>query len=134
MLDGDAIAVEIPRHIAQADADFHAPAAKIIRHRQILGQAHRLVQGQDGYVGGKAYMLGARGHRRGHGNPGWQIAVVDEMMLGKPDQVDTKAVQPDHLFHDFAIKGLVVDAAVGGIAKIVDHPDAQIWFHGAAPQ
>lgn len=131
MRDRIAIAREVPRHITEANPDIDASPAEIVEHRQILRQSHGMIERQDGDVGGEADPIGARGHGAGDGNPGWQKAVVDEVMFGKPDQVEAEPFEPNRRVEQFGIEAGIIDPRLGCVAEIVDHADAEFWPHNS---
>ncbi len=49
---GDAIALELDGAVAAPHADIQSPATQDIDHRELFGEPHRIVKGQDG--GGQA--------------------------------------------------------------------------------
>ena len=122
-------ALELVRRVAHAHADLHAPAADVVEHRKILGESQRMVEGQQADVAGEAHALGPRRHRRGDGNPRRQVAVVDEVMLGEPDEVEPQPVEPRHLIHDRGIERLVAQARFRRIAEIVGDAQTQGLGH-----
>ena len=122
-------AFELVRRVAHADADLHAPAADIVEHREVLGEPERMVEGQQADVAGEAHALGARRHRRRDRDPRWQVAVVDEVMLGEPDEVEPQPVEPRHLLDDRGIERLMAEARFRRIAEIVGDAQAQGLGH-----
>ena len=81
-------AAELVRGVAEPDADLHPPAADVVEHREVLGQADRMVERQQADVARKPHVPGARRHRAGNGDPRRQVAVIDEVMFREPHEVD----------------------------------------------
>src|SRR5215471_4128779 len=50
-----------------------------------------------------------------HRNPRRQVAVVDEVMLGEPHEVEPQPVEPRHLVHDLGIEPRMADAGLGRV-------------------
>src|SRR3954451_24844244 len=76
-------------------------------------------------------MFGTRGDRARHRHPRRQIAVIEEVMLGEPHEIQPEPVEHDHLVHDRGIQARHVDAGFRGVAEIVDGADAKGWTHDA---
>jgi hypothetical protein len=117
------------RRIAHADADLDPAATDVVEHRQVFGEPHRMVERQQAYVARKAHVSGARRHRRGDRDPRREIAVIDEVMLREPDEIEPKPVQPCHLVKDGGIEVLVAHAGFGWIAEVVSDAQAQCLCH-----
>ena len=94
---GDAVALELDRAVAAADADVETAAAEDVDHRQLFGQPDRIVEGQDG--GGQAdpHALRAHGGGRGQERGRDRQPVLDEVMLGQPDAVEAQLFRPHDL-------------------------------------
>src|ERR1700730_5562679 len=76
-------------------------------------------------------MFGTRGNRAGHRHPRGQVAVVEEVVLGEPDEIESEAVEHDHLVHDPCVQARHVHARFRRVAEIVDGADAKGWTHDA---
>ena len=105
------------RRVAHADAHLDPAAADVVEHREVLGEPDRMVERQQADIAGEAHLLRARRHRRGDGNPRRQVAVVDEVMLGEPDEIEPEPVEPGDLIHDRGIELLMAEPDSGGLRK-----------------
>ena len=123
--DRHAEAAELVRRVAHADAHLDPAAADIVEHREILGEPDRMVERQQADIAREAHMLGPRRHRRGDGNPRRQVAVVDEVMLGEPDEIEAEPVEPSDLIHDRGIERLMGKAGLRRIAEVVGDAEAE---------
>jgi hypothetical protein len=88
-----------------------------------------MVERQQADVAGEAHTFRPGRHRRGDGDPRRQVAVVDEVMLGEPDEVEPQPIEPRDLIHDRGIKRLVGQARFRRIAEIVGDAQAQGLGH-----
>src|SRR5262245_52305141 len=84
-----------------------------------------MTEGQEANVRGKAYAGGPRSHGPGHGRPRWQVAVLDEVVLGEPDEIQAQPVEPAHLLENLRVQPRHGDTGIGRIAEIVDDADAK---------
>ena len=64
------------------------------------------------------------------GNPRRQVAVVDEVMLGEPDEVEAEPVEPRDLVHDRGIELLMGEARLRRIAEVVGDAEAERFAGG----
>src|SRR5260370_32719995 len=76
-------------------------------------------------------MPGARRHRRGDRDPRRQVAVLDEMVLGEPHEVEPEPVEPRHLVQDRGVQALMAQARFGWVAEIIGDAQAQRLRHGS---
>src|SRR5882757_2039419 len=76
-------------------------------------------------------MLGTRGYRACHRHPRGQVAVIEEMVLGEPDEIESEPVEHNNLFHDRGVQARHVHARFRRVAEIVDGADAKGWTHDA---
>jgi hypothetical protein len=129
---GDAIALELDGPVASPDAHVQPPAAQDVHHRQLLGEADRVVEGQDGRGEPDADVARAHGRGGGQHRRRDRQAVLDEVVLGQPDAVEPQLLGPGHLVHLVAHdvrmgesgRGLqeVVGSEPHGSAVTVPHP------------
>jgi hypothetical protein len=84
---------------AAADADVEPAAAHHVEHRELLGQVHRMVQGQQAHAHAHPDRARPRGDvRREHGG-GRAEPVVVEVVLGDPDRGVAEPLGGQHLAH-----------------------------------
>src|SRR3977135_4181425 len=76
-------------------------------------------------------MLGTRAYRAFHRHPRGQVAVIEEVVLGEPDEIESEPVEHDNLFHDRGVQARHVHARFRRVAEIVDGADAKGWTHDA---
>src|ERR1700692_1995555 len=76
-------------------------------------------------------MLGGRGDPARHPYPRRQVAVFEEVMLGKPHEIESEPVEHDHLVHDRGVQAWHVHARFRRVAEIVDGADLKGWTHDA---
>src|SRR4030081_2215915 len=76
-------------------------------------------------------MLGTRGYRACHRHPRGQVAVIEEVVLGEPDEIESEPVEHDNLVHDRGVQARHVHARFRRVAEIVDGADAKGWTHDA---
>src|SRR5262249_2596304 len=72
---------------------------------------------------------GARGDRARHRHPRRQVAVIEEVVLGEPYEIESESIEHDHLVHDRGVKVRHVHAGFWRVAEIVDSADAKRWSH-----
>src|SRR5262249_22521659 len=100
---GDSEAAELVRRVAHADADLDPAATQIVENREILGEAQWMTERQEADVGGEADSLSSGRHRSGDRRPRGQVAVVDEVVLGEPHEIEAEAVEPRDLLDDLRV-------------------------------
>src|SRR6266700_6040497 len=76
-------------------------------------------------------MLGTRGYRACHRHPRGQVTVIEEVVLGEPDEIESEPVEHDNLVHDRGVQPRHVHARFRRVAEIVDGADAKGWTHDA---
>jgi hypothetical protein len=108
--DGQTEAAELVRCVAHADADLDAAIADIVEYREVLGQPHRMIEWQQADVARKPHAFGARGDGARHRHPRRQVAVIEEVMLGEPHEIQSEPVEHDHLVHDCGVQARHVHA------------------------
>src|SRR5262245_19398446 len=123
----DAEAAELVRRIAHAHADLDASTAQVVEHGQVLGEPHGMTERQQADVRREPDARGARGHGARDGSPRWQVAVLHEVVLGEPHEVQAELLQPHHLVEDLRVEPWRGDARVGRVAEVVHHTEAQ-WL------
>jgi len=112
-------ALEFGGHVARAQDRQDAPVAQVVEHREILGEAHRVVERRDQRGDHDAHALGAGGDRCGHHQRRRQVAVGRAVVLGQRDHREAEAVGPGALVERGTVqRGLGHRAARGG-AQIV---------------
>ncbi len=82
---------------AAADADVEAAAAHHVEHGELLGEVHRMVQGQQAHPHAQAQGGRARGDVRGQHRRRRAEAVVVEVVLGEPDRAIAERLGGEHL-------------------------------------
>ncbi len=82
---GDAQAGVFLVPVAEADAENQPAAAEHIGGRRVLGQPHGVVEGGEQDAGADAHAAGPGGDGRAEHQDGGRVAVLDEMMLCRPD-------------------------------------------------
>jgi hypothetical protein len=87
-----AIADELVRQVPGADAEHETSAAHHVDHRVGLGDAPRVVEGEDRDRGPEADALGALRKRGQHHRRIGHHAVLVEMVLGAKERVETQAL------------------------------------------
>jgi hypothetical protein len=120
---GDAEAAELVGRVAHAHAELHAATTYIVEHREVLGETHRVAERQQADVRREPHARCPRRHRAGHRRPRRQVAVLHEVVLGEPHEVEAEAVEPRDLVEDLRVEARCRDAGVGRIPEVVD--DAQ---------
>jgi hypothetical protein len=98
------VADELVREVARADAVHQAPAAHHVQHRVGLGQASRIVEGQDRDRRAQPDAPGALRQRRQHDGRIGHHAVFVEVMLGAEEGVVAQALGELALAHDLLIQ------------------------------
>ena len=89
-----------PRHlelfdaVARADHDPEAAGRSVVEHRDLLGDAHRVVQREDRGAHHDPRVGGAAEHDAGDRERRRLPAVVDAVVLGEHEQVEAVAVGP----------------------------------------
>src|SRR5262249_30856502 len=58
-------------------------------------------------------------------------AVIEEVVLGEPHEIESEPVEHDHLVHDRSVQARHVHARFWRVAGIVDGADAKAWTHDA---
>ena len=129
--DGQAESAELVRRVAHADANLDAAVADIVEHSEVLGQPDWVVERQQADVARKPHALGTRGDRARHGHPRRQVAVIEKVMLGEPDEIESESVEHDHLVHDRGVQARHVQARFRRVTEIVNSADAKGWRHDA---
>jgi hypothetical protein len=107
LLLGDVIAAELGGAVAAAHADVEPPLGDDVDQRELLGQAQRVVEGEDRGGEPDAHAACAGGGGGGEAGRIDGEAVVDEVMLGEPDLVEAELLRPLHLLelavHDLGV-------------------------------
>ena len=74
-------------------------------------------------------MLRAHRHRAGHRDPGRQIAILQEVVLGEPHEVQAQRIEPGHLVDDRGIQAGHVHARGRRVAEVIDSANTKRWTH-----
>ena len=74
-------------------------------------------------------MPGARRHGGG-GDPGGEVAVVHEVVLGEPDQVEAQGIELGHLLEDCGVEVGRAHPRFRRGAEVVDDAHAEGWGQG----
>ena len=93
LVDVDAEAGELALLVADADADVDAPAAELIDDRDLLGDAHGVVERQYDDRRADADAIRARGDVACHYHRVGEDAVPREVVLTEPEAVEAEAVR-----------------------------------------
>ncbi len=112
---------------AAADADVETAAAHHVQHGELLGQIHRMVQGQQAHAHAEAQPGGAGGDERGQHRRGRAEAVVVEVMLGDPHGGIAERLGRQHLLEAGVVHGLLAPRLVPL------HQEEQPEFHPRPP-
>jgi len=115
---GHPVALELDGPVAASHPDVQPSPAEDVDHRQLLGQADRVVEGQDGRRQADAHPPGPHGRGGGQDSRGDGQAVLDEMVLGQPDAVEPQLLGPGHLL-DLVLDDLGMGQAGWGLQKVV---------------
>jgi hypothetical protein len=113
--------------VAEADADLHPSAAQVVEDGEVLGQPDRVVERQQADIAGEPHVPGASRHGGGARDPRGQVAVVHEVVLGEPDQVEAQGVEPGHLLEDGGVEVGRTHPGFRRIAEVVDDAHAERW-------
>src|SRR5215831_453663 len=70
-------------------------------------------------------MLGDGGGGGGDGHEARQVAVLDEVVLGEPDEVETEAIEEADLLQGLGVDVLQRVRATGRAAEVVHHAEPQ---------
>jgi hypothetical protein len=118
-------AAELVWRVAHADAELDAAAAEVVQDGQVLGQSQRMIERQQADVRREPQPAGQGCHGARHGRPRRQVAVLHEVVLGEPHEVQAEPVQPDDLLENLRVEPGRVDLGVGRVAKVVDDADTK---------
>src|SRR4029453_1222819 len=118
-------AAELVGRVAHADAQLDAAAAEVVQHGQARGEPQRVVERQQADVRGEPHAPRPRRHGGRHRRPRRQVAVVHEVVLGEPHQVEAEAVEPGDLLEDLGVEPRRVEVGTGRVAEVVDDPDTK---------
>ena len=119
----DAEALELLDAVAEADAEVEASIAEDIDGGGVLGDADRVVQGQQQDPGADPDARGEARDRGGDGQHGGGVAVVDEVVLGDPDVVVAKRFGELDLVEQFVVELGPGLAPLGWVAEVVDQSE-----------
>ena len=125
--------VELGRHIAHADAELHATPADVVEHRHLLGQPDRVVEREDGDVGGDAQPTRPRGDGPGERLERRQVSVGQEVVLGEPHHVQAELIRQFGLLQVLGIDVGHRRVVAGPPPTVVHHAEAEGWSHRASP-
>ena len=98
------VADELVREIARTDAEHQAPAAHQVEHRVGLGEAARIVEGEDRDRCAQANALGALRQCRQHDRRIGHHPVFMEMVLGTEESVVSQVLGHLAVAHHLAIQ------------------------------
>ncbi|HKM71132.1 MAG TPA: hypothetical protein VJX94_13945 [Stellaceae bacterium] len=87
-VERDAEAMELLRGRADADRQIDPAARDVVENRDVLGDPHRVVQGQKQHIGTDANPLGARRHRGQKRDRRRVPRVFREVVFARPDIVE----------------------------------------------
>src|SRR5207249_6485486 len=121
------VAAELRRAIAAAEPDLQPAARDDVHERRLLGQAQRMMEGQDRRRQPDAYPPRPGGGDGGERAGVHREAVVDEVVLGEPDLVEAQLLRPLHLL-ELAVHDLGVAEARCGLEE-----EERAEAHGSAP-
>ena len=96
---------ELDGSVAETDPEAQAPRGQGVHREGVLGQADRMLQGQDGEAGADAHPFGP--HRQGGGQREGRrgVAVLGQVVLGYPHRADAQlAFGQGHLVDDRAVE------------------------------
>src|SRR5438128_1651150 len=122
-LEVDAEFVELVLLIAAAEPENRAPAAQLVQDREILKHAQRLVEGRHDHSRPQPDPPCQPGHVGRHRDRRGAEAIIGEMMLGEPGDIEADLLRQLHL-----IRGLAVDLvrALGGVALGVEAEESEV--------
>ncbi len=116
---------ELVGGVAEPDPQLDATARELIEHGEVLGQADRVGERDDRDVRGDPH---PRRHRRrgaGHGDERREVAVLDEVVLAEPDEVEPEPVEHADLLDRLGVDVLQREVATGWAAEVVGDTEAQ---------
>ena len=111
ILQLDAEHAELRGEVAAGHGHLGAAAADDVEYREVLGDADRVVEGQDQRLHADAHALRARG--RGGRQHQWrgQVAVVVAVVLGQHQRAEAVAISPGDLLQGGGVE--LLDARTG---------------------
>src|SRR5438309_1198795 len=119
------VAAELRRPVAAPEADLEPAARDDVHEGRLLGQAQRVMEGEDRRRQPDTHAPGPRGGDGGEGAGIDGEAVVDEVVLGQPDLVEAELLRPLHLL-ELAVHDLLVAQPRHGLEE-VEGPEAHGW-------
>ena len=121
---------ELVGAVADADAKVEAPAGEQRQRCRVLGDTHRVVQGQDHQVGADAHALGARTDGSGDHQRRGCVAVGAEMVFREPHRVEAQHFCLGNLVQRVGIHLLKGHRPGGGVAEVVPEAEIHMACHG----
>jgi hypothetical protein len=91
-----AVARELEGLIAAADAEVHAAVRHEVEQGEVLGHAQRVVERQHDDPGAQAHAPGLQREGRQRERRGGAVAVLGEVVLGRPHRVEAVGLGRPH--------------------------------------
>jgi hypothetical protein len=117
----DGVAAELVRLVTATDAEVDTAAAHDVEERELLGDADRVVKGEDDDPGAEPHPLGQRHEGGQHERGGDAVAVLREVMLRGPDRIEAvvlRGAQDLHLLRHHLCLGLA-----NGVLEKMQHAE-----------
>ena len=111
---GHAVSVVFGLRRAAAEAEMQGAPRQRVQHRDLFGDAHRMVPGQHQHRGAEPDIRAERGDMRHEEQRARRRVVVGEMVLQHPDRLVAKRLGELHVLDDLVVKHLVGLADIGG--------------------
>ena len=111
---GDAVSIVFGFRRAAPEAQMQRAPRQRVQHRDLLGDAHRVVPGQHQHRGAEPDIRAERRHMRHEEQRARRRVVVREMVLQHPDRFVAERLGELHVLDDFVVKHLVGLADIGG--------------------
>ena len=115
-------------HLPASHAEVQPPVAESVQHRRLLGDEHRVLEGQNADPGPNADALGAAGGVEAHGHRRRHDAVAGEVVFGQPYRIVAQLLGVLYLLHHFAQDAALVLGV--GFGPRGQHEQAKL--HGKA--
>ncbi len=125
----DAEGAELVRRIPEPGAQLHPAAGDLVEDGEVLGEADRMRERQQGDIGGDAHPLRHGGGGAGDGGEAREVTVLDEVVLAEPHEVEAELVEEGELLEGLGVDVLQRVRATGRAPEVVGDTEAERRRH-----